>query len=1049
MARLSPVAYAKKHARTGDRIARRAARLRIKSASAQGFIPSTGPSLASQIASALKRPGVIATGRPSTVEGVSAFHFSVRPITKGSEATALAGGTARPGASGAHQRYLEREGAAEKTLADIDVDHFAVEQQKYLERPEAVEQAPHVLASFGNISNLYEERMEFWRLAEEFARTPRTHAMTFNPGRDAEFWKAVDTPAFNAPAQIIEAARDKSTELTVDDPTAAAVLRFFNAHRSPGTEKTPAVGIEIGRGGRIQTRVIAELPHEVSAEKRRQIARHFCEERIANIEPPATEGPYKDKKRTLRYWAVIHAPDADNDSRNTHLHIVFHDRATDKMIDDTTGKMQWDFAITKTTTDKHWNKRTHRPHEQLRGRITTTKEWTVQSRAYFATLVNAALEEAGVKRRIDPRSYKDIGIDETPIPRIGPKAYQKEKQGTPTSAGDQTVAAQWDRELKRLTALYDTIVFDNTIVDRFNAAADRFTKTLHTSTAEIEKTFGVWAKAVVDKRGALAERAAVVFNIAKIRSRLTPPLDHRTKAEIAATKAVIDNLQKDELTPLTRLYRAALLKEKTGLATLAKLERAYSGTPQAAAAAAVTTATSPTAVKKVVTPSSPTLQPQPKAQPKAGTINFPPSPRAASAAKSNTATTAPPTPSDPPKAAQRKTYGSIPGLGSSPKFKPTSTPDLGFNKDALAQMEAERIRQFNLDWQQRHDAYTGPLKKAIADITTQIADAPDIELAVDNMYAERQTLVTQTADFDAATVEIDDILRNNLRNGRTPYNDAGIADASRNFLNERLAVIAKDKDPSLAAAAVAALATRTTPAQSAAAPQPQAGSPTDQPASVAERPVANIQPDRPAAEIKTEATTANEPKPAGVKPVEPQPAPAPLQQPATPTPNLYRRRTRVLTPEERSALTKTHITTKPKPKDDIPETMPAHARRRRPQLHDEPPADEAAVVQSPTAAPRQPTTDVEPAAPAAALTPTPTATPARPAEPVAAQQPIATPAKPAEPKTAPAPSQPTEPPAIGPTIDIAALPEAKKRKKKKFSELSADERRRTSGGRER
>ena len=42
-------------------------------------------------------------------------------------------------------------------------------------------------------------------------------------------------------------------------------------------------------------------------------------------------------------------------------------------------------------------------------------------------------------------------------------------------------------------------------------------------------------------------------------------------------------------------------------------------------------------------------------------------------------------------------------------------------------MEAERIRQFNLDWQRRHDAYTGPLKEAIADITTQIADAPDIE----------------------------------------------------------------------------------------------------------------------------------------------------------------------------------------------------------------------------------------------------------------------------------------------------------------------------------
>ena len=174
MANLSPAAYARKHARISGRIARRAARIQQRPASTQGFHASTGPSLASQIASALKRPGVVAVGRQTTADGVSTFHFSVRPITKGSEATALAGGTARPGASGAHQRYLEREGAAEKTLADIDIDvgHIATDQQAYLERP-TPSRRPHVLACFGNISDIYEERMEFWRLAEEFASRPR------------------------------------------------------------------------------------------------------------------------------------------------------------------------------------------------------------------------------------------------------------------------------------------------------------------------------------------------------------------------------------------------------------------------------------------------------------------------------------------------------------------------------------------------------------------------------------------------------------------------------------------------------------------------------------------------------------------------------------------------------------------------------------------------------------------------------------------------------------------------------------------------------------
>jgi len=729
MASLSPAAYAKKHARTGDRIARRAARLRDRSAAQQGFHPSTGPSLATQIARALKRPGVVATGRPTTAEGVSAFHFSVRPITKGSDATALAGGTARPGASGAHQRYLEREGAAEKTLADIDIDvaHLATEQQEYIEREAAAE---HVLASFGNISNIYEERMEFWRLVEESEYAPKTHVITFNPNYDLAFWKAVDTPALEAPPQLVEAVRDKITELKVDDPTAVAILTFFKAHQSADNDKTPAIGIEIGRGGRIQTRIIAELPHEVSAEKRVQIARDFCETRIANIEPPDPNEP--DRPKVLRYWTVIHAPDSDNDSRNNHMHVVFYERPANKEIDDSTGQMQWDFAIKKTETDKHWNKRTRRRREQKRSRTVHMKSWTSESRAYFATLVNAALEEAGVKRRIDPRRYTDMGIDEEPIPRMEPKAYQKEKQGEPTAAGDRTIMAQWDRELKRISALYDAVVFDNAVVAKFNATADRFKTKLRTSTTEVEKTFGDWAKAVVDKRGALAERAAVLFNIAKIRSRLTPPLDHRPKDEIAATKAVIDELQKDELAPLNRLYRAALVKEKATLTALAKLERSYGSTSQTTTAAPTVTAP-PHQASKGVAPPPPTPGSQPRPHTKsAAASSVGQGPATAPNAKAKAAPiTPPPSPGAAAKPAQRHPpYGSLPGVGSlTPQLKPTPNP-ADFDSPTLARLEAERVRQYNAlvrDWNRRHNAFKEPLEKAMNDMTAHVIAAADID----------------------------------------------------------------------------------------------------------------------------------------------------------------------------------------------------------------------------------------------------------------------------------------------------------------------------------
>ena len=1021
MASLSPDAYDRKYARIGDRIARRAISLRKKSEALQGFHASTGPRLASQVASALKRPGVIAVGRPTTADSVSAFHFSVRPITKGSKATALAGGTAQPGAACAHQRYVERVGAAEKTLADIDVDHIAALQQGYLERPNAVERAPHVLASFGNISDIYDERIEFWRLVEESEYAPKTHVITFNPDCDFAFWKAVDTSS-NAPSQIVEAARDKVTKQKVDDRTAVAILTFFKSHRSAACHKTPAVEIEVGRGGRIQTRIIAELPHEVSAEKRVQIAKDFCETQIANIQPPDPKEP--DRPKILRYWAVIHAPDADNDSRNNHLHVSFYERPANKEIDSATGEMQWDFAIVTRERDDKRTLRIKRKREQDRCRITNERKWIGESRAYFAKLVNAALEEAGVGRRIDPRSFKDIGIDEKPIRRMEPKAYQKEKQGTPTAAGDQTIADQWNRELKRIRALYGTVVFDKLVVERFNAAAERFKKKLHTRTTDVETAFGEWAKAFVQKRGALAERAAVLFNIAKIRSRLTPPLDHRQKNEIDATKAAIDDLQKDELAPLNRLYRAALVKEKAQLATLAKLERAYSATSQ----------------QPPITPA----------------VAAPPT-SPASKTKAATPTTPSPAPSAAPKPAQaRPTYGSLPGAGAfTPRYKPKKV-DPNIDSATAARLEAERARQWDkavTNWRKRHKAFTEPLENALNNSTLQLLNNPavqtvdDLAAPLDQMFAQarikeqqqREQEEREQAALDADIAAFDDNMRRHLRQGLPIPNGPAERKDSRDFINSRLKVFAEDSDPIIAAAANAAISGAARPAPprpAAAAQKPQAGSPAAesappsqlQPASAAETPQA-IKP----ADANAPNDKAAEFKAADVKAVEPQPTPTATTRPLIQRPNLYRHRTRELTPDERSAPTKTNITSARKPKDDAPETMPVTVKRRRHALHDEATDDNITQAAPSTPPAPQPTRQVE-TPPAAAVNKTPAAGIEPTAQPVPTQRPA-----PVEPTAVVQSPQASE---VGPTINIPPAPGVKRRKKKKASELSPDERRR-------
>jgi hypothetical protein len=142
----------------------------------------------------------------------------------------------------------------------------------------------------------------------------------------------------------------------------------------------------------------------------------------------------------------------------------------------------------------------------------------------------------------------------------------------------------------------------------------------------------------------------------------------------------------------------------------------------------------------------------------------------------------------------------------------------------------------------------------------------------------------------------------------------------------RLEVIAKESaDTAIGAAAAQNLAAwQAEAAQQQAAPSTAASSEQPAPqASVAEAPAVQPQPEpaMPAPPpIKPVEAKIEQIEPAENKPVEPQPAPAP-SQPTVLSPNAYRRRTRVLTPEERNALTKTHLTSRPKPKDDTPETM--------------------------------------------------------------------------------------------------------------------------------
>ncbi len=140
----------------------------------------------------------------------------------------------------------------------------------------------------------------------------------------------------------------------------------------------------------IQHRIIAELPHDTTPAERLAIVKDFCR---------------RFDEQKLPYWASIHAPTARNDSRNYHVHVVFSDRPFKKLEDGS-----YDFErIEIYTKAKH--KREIRPFRQNKIREYNKKDFAFEARRRFAEAVNRHSK----RQKFDPRSYKNMGYDVTPM----------------------------------------------------------------------------------------------------------------------------------------------------------------------------------------------------------------------------------------------------------------------------------------------------------------------------------------------------------------------------------------------------------------------------------------------------------------------------------------------------------------------------------------------------------------------------------------------------------------------------------------------------------
>ncbi|MBQ0819225.1 MobA/MobL family protein [Microvirga sp. HBU67558] len=366
-----------------------------------------------------------------------------------------------------HLLYIERDGAAENVARekeypgydpDVAEDGFTVlvreaegrsaeEQQDFLERIplknltddeiDALE-----LASFGTIGDTLEERRHFWKAVEQFEAEPQGDTIRIRFSADPEGWGLTIKNLDSAPTRLREKLRrmqgssePKDVELNLIRTDEAFAIHQWIV----GLHPEALIEIEPGRGGRVQNRIIAELPFEIDGRERVEIVRNFT---------------IKLTEKGLPFWAVVHAPDQNNDERNFHAHIVYYDRPSSRMKGprNPDGRDVWDFEIEEEKVFPNRHRRTVYPFRRKKLREANRRTWIPMLRNRWATACNEVMERAGLIKRYDARSYEAMGIQLDPLEHIPSKTFNRERKGELTEDGVALACRQWQVMQDRLVA---------------------------------------------------------------------------------------------------------------------------------------------------------------------------------------------------------------------------------------------------------------------------------------------------------------------------------------------------------------------------------------------------------------------------------------------------------------------------------------------------------------------------------------------------------------------------------------------------------------------
>lgn len=405
--------------------------------------------------------------RLTNAAGATSFTFQHRRVNKVTRQMVQDGFRNRPGAARAHSRYIERDAAvaqlapeftphADQAVAVPEIGYANAEtttvhpansvvtHDKYIARTNAVAIQPDgTRALLTNIDHDDDERARFWTLVEEHEAVASRDQIIFRFNDAPGFWKDVAvSPGCPAPLHKALKACDPDKAVTLEIQSGKELRRFLEqiaaSSRDSGATKVPA-RFRDGRKGRTQYRIVGELPNELTPDERFAIVREFAQ---------------KFEERKLPFVAVMHAPDHLNDEKNWHFHLDYYDRpcrridardiselAAKGFSTDRLRPGMWDFAVILPKRGRTNGRST--PLRQNKVSEVSGKSWLKQLRISLADITNQHMAAAGHDRRVDPRSFSEMGIMADPQEHLGSHSAIAESKGQVTAKGTENEKRQW------------------------------------------------------------------------------------------------------------------------------------------------------------------------------------------------------------------------------------------------------------------------------------------------------------------------------------------------------------------------------------------------------------------------------------------------------------------------------------------------------------------------------------------------------------------------------------------------------------------------------